>query len=266
MAAVLRGARAAGAGRRPALRHERRPRETAAELRPTLAERFLERTTAEWLATLEAADIPAGPINDILEAFASPEAVARRDDGRAGAPGVGRRSARSACPFELSAHAGLDPDRRHRCSAPIRTRSWPRPATTPTEIEALRARRSSDRLLELLAPERPSAAAPRASRDEDDASRATGTTTSPAATASPVASAIAGPASPPGVNGATLGIAETIDRTSSATNPIPAAAAVEPVTVLPRKVIAAQAHKPSQARPAERDPAATAGGSNRIAV
>ena len=44
---------------------------------PTLAERFLERTTAEWLATLEAADIPAGPINDILAAFASPEAVAR---------------------------------------------------------------------------------------------------------------------------------------------------------------------------------------------
>ena len=48
-----------------------------AELRPTLAERFQERTTAEWLATLEAADIPAGPINDILAAFAAPEAVAR---------------------------------------------------------------------------------------------------------------------------------------------------------------------------------------------
>lgn len=47
------------------------------ELRPTLAERFLERTTAEWLATLGAADIPAGPINDILAAFAAPEAVAR---------------------------------------------------------------------------------------------------------------------------------------------------------------------------------------------
>ena len=50
--------------------------ERRSELRPTLAERFLERPTAEWLATLEAADIPAGPINDILAAFAAPEAVA----------------------------------------------------------------------------------------------------------------------------------------------------------------------------------------------
>ena len=48
-----------------------------AELRPTLVARFLERSTAEWLATLEAAEIPAGPINDILAAFATPEAVAR---------------------------------------------------------------------------------------------------------------------------------------------------------------------------------------------
>ena len=33
-------------------------------------------TTAEWLAALEAAEIPCGPINDIVEAFASPEARA----------------------------------------------------------------------------------------------------------------------------------------------------------------------------------------------
>jgi crotonobetainyl-CoA:carnitine CoA-transferase CaiB-like acyl-CoA transferase len=49
--------------------------ERRGELRPTLAERFLERTTDEWLAALEAADIPAGPINDVLAAFAAPEAV-----------------------------------------------------------------------------------------------------------------------------------------------------------------------------------------------
>ena len=46
------------------------------------------------------------------------------------------------------------------------------------------------------------------------------------------------------------GTAATIDSTRSATNPIPAAAAVEPVTVLPRNVMAAQAHRPSQASPA----------------
>ena len=53
----------------------------------------------------------------------------------------------------------------------------------------------------------------------------------------------------------TLGIADTIERTSRAMNPIPAAAAVDPVTVLPRKVIAAHAPRPSQARSRHGDPA-----------
>jgi crotonobetainyl-CoA:carnitine CoA-transferase CaiB-like acyl-CoA transferase len=48
-----------------------------AELVPTLAARFASRSTAEWLAALEGAEVPAGPINDILEAFASPWAVGR---------------------------------------------------------------------------------------------------------------------------------------------------------------------------------------------
>jgi crotonobetainyl-CoA:carnitine CoA-transferase CaiB-like acyl-CoA transferase len=45
-------------------------------LRPILSSRVAERTTSAWLPALEAAEIPAGPINDIREAFASPEAVA----------------------------------------------------------------------------------------------------------------------------------------------------------------------------------------------
>ncbi len=49
--------------------------ERRAELRPILAERFAERSTADWLAALDAAEIPCGPINDIVAAFASPEAV-----------------------------------------------------------------------------------------------------------------------------------------------------------------------------------------------
>lgn len=52
--------------------------ERRTELRPTLAERFAERSSGEWLAMLEAAEIPAGPINDLIAAFAAPEAVARR--------------------------------------------------------------------------------------------------------------------------------------------------------------------------------------------
>ncbi len=48
-----------------------------AELRPILAERFLARPTAEWLADLDAADVPCSPVNDLVAAFASPQAQAR---------------------------------------------------------------------------------------------------------------------------------------------------------------------------------------------
>jgi crotonobetainyl-CoA:carnitine CoA-transferase CaiB-like acyl-CoA transferase len=47
------------------------------ELIPTLASRFAERPSADWLRALEDAEIPAGPINDITEAFASPWATGR---------------------------------------------------------------------------------------------------------------------------------------------------------------------------------------------
>jgi crotonobetainyl-CoA:carnitine CoA-transferase CaiB-like acyl-CoA transferase len=47
------------------------------ELIPTLAARFAERATDDWLAALDAAEIPAGPINDVAAAFASPWAAGR---------------------------------------------------------------------------------------------------------------------------------------------------------------------------------------------
>ena len=50
--------------------------ERRAELRPLLAERFLARPTAAWLAALDEAGIPCGPINDVATAFASPQAQA----------------------------------------------------------------------------------------------------------------------------------------------------------------------------------------------
>jgi crotonobetainyl-CoA:carnitine CoA-transferase CaiB-like acyl-CoA transferase len=49
--------------------------ERRAELRPILAARFAERPTAAWGAALDAADVPWGPITDVAEAFASPEAA-----------------------------------------------------------------------------------------------------------------------------------------------------------------------------------------------
>ena len=48
-----------------------------AALRPILADRFIARPTGEWLAILDAAQIPAGAINDIPAAFAAPQARAR---------------------------------------------------------------------------------------------------------------------------------------------------------------------------------------------
>jgi crotonobetainyl-CoA:carnitine CoA-transferase CaiB-like acyl-CoA transferase len=42
-----------------------------------LAARFATRSTADWLAVLDAAEIPAGAINDIAAAFAQPQAQAR---------------------------------------------------------------------------------------------------------------------------------------------------------------------------------------------
>ena len=50
--------------------------ERRTELRPILAARFGERGTAVWSVALDAAEVPWGPINDIVTAFASPEASA----------------------------------------------------------------------------------------------------------------------------------------------------------------------------------------------
>jgi crotonobetainyl-CoA:carnitine CoA-transferase CaiB-like acyl-CoA transferase len=47
------------------------------ELIATLAVRLAERTSEEWLTALDAAEIPAGPINDVAAAFESPWAAGR---------------------------------------------------------------------------------------------------------------------------------------------------------------------------------------------
>jgi formyl-CoA transferase/CoA:oxalate CoA-transferase len=46
-------------------------------LRPLLEAPFATRPVAEWLERLDAADVPAGPINDVLAAFGTPQATAR---------------------------------------------------------------------------------------------------------------------------------------------------------------------------------------------
>ena len=51
--------------------------EHRADLHPILAARLATDTSAAWLERLDAAEIPCGPILDIVEAFASPQATAR---------------------------------------------------------------------------------------------------------------------------------------------------------------------------------------------
>ena len=77
VAAAVRGDRAAGAGRRSALRDATATASSGGRRSARCSPRvFATRSTADWLAALDAADIPCGPINDVLAAFASPEAEA----------------------------------------------------------------------------------------------------------------------------------------------------------------------------------------------
>jgi crotonobetainyl-CoA:carnitine CoA-transferase CaiB-like acyl-CoA transferase len=71
-----------------------------AALLPTLAVRFAARSTDEWLAALDAADVPAGPILDVAAAFDSPWAVGRTVELEH--PRLGRIR-QVAPPFDLSA-------------------------------------------------------------------------------------------------------------------------------------------------------------------
>jgi crotonobetainyl-CoA:carnitine CoA-transferase CaiB-like acyl-CoA transferase len=60
-----------------------------AELRAIIAERLATAPSATWLGRLAAADVPSGPINDILAAFAMPQARARAMDVTVEHPVVG---------------------------------------------------------------------------------------------------------------------------------------------------------------------------------
>ena len=48
-----------------------------AELVPVLAERMKSRPRADWLAALDAAKVPCGPINDLADVFADPQVLER---------------------------------------------------------------------------------------------------------------------------------------------------------------------------------------------
>jgi crotonobetainyl-CoA:carnitine CoA-transferase CaiB-like acyl-CoA transferase len=58
-------------------------------LRSLLAERFATRSRADWQTVLEAADVPCGPILDVVEAFEAPQARALGMDAEVEHPALG---------------------------------------------------------------------------------------------------------------------------------------------------------------------------------
>ncbi len=73
-----------------------------ATLRPILAERFAAEPTSTWLDRLDAAEVPCGPINDIVAAFSSPQAHARDMDASVEHPRLGHIR-QVGVPFKLAA-------------------------------------------------------------------------------------------------------------------------------------------------------------------
>ena len=69
---------------------------------PLLAQRMLMRTRADWLAALEAAKVPCGPINDLADVFADPQVQARNMTVRLEHP-LSDTLALVASPMKLSA-------------------------------------------------------------------------------------------------------------------------------------------------------------------
>lgn len=61
----------------PRFRENRDRMQNLPALEQALAGHFRRRTTADWLARLEAAGVPAGPINDVMQMHADPQTRAR---------------------------------------------------------------------------------------------------------------------------------------------------------------------------------------------
>jgi crotonobetainyl-CoA:carnitine CoA-transferase CaiB-like acyl-CoA transferase len=72
------------------------------DLRPMLAERFASNTSRHWLARLDAAQVPCGPVNDIIAALAQEQARARHMDLTVDHPALGPIR-QLGVPFKLSA-------------------------------------------------------------------------------------------------------------------------------------------------------------------
>ena len=194
-------------------------------------------TSAEWLAALDAADVPAGPINDIPAAFASEQARRPRDGGRGRPPGpraddAGRAAVRAV------GDAGRDPDRRRRCSASTPTRSSPSSATPRRRSTGLRAAGGDLRPAQSSWRRNESHDRPAIDARSGRRSRRPGRRRRPAATRARVPAPA--PRGRPAGTARSTGTTLSIPMTMNAATPMPAAASADRVSVLPRNVIAAK--------------------------
>ena len=73
-----------------------------AELREMLVAIFVAAPSASWLARLEAAEVPSGPINDLAAVFSDPQVLARRMVETVEHPTIGPVRV-TGVPFKLAA-------------------------------------------------------------------------------------------------------------------------------------------------------------------
>lgn len=83
-------------------------------LRAELGAALSSRTAAEWVAALTAARVPAGPVNDVAEAFAFAEALGLDPVVTTTDPATGRRSRQPATPIHLDTAPAV-----HRTPPPL---------------------------------------------------------------------------------------------------------------------------------------------------
>ncbi len=94
-------------GREDLIPHQSAGGEKRAEIARTLEATFLTKTRDEWFETLKDANISVGKVNDLDEALADPQALARGMVAELEAPGVdGGRVKQPGIPFHLSETPG----------------------------------------------------------------------------------------------------------------------------------------------------------------
>ena len=103
------------------------------ELEAELTARFKTRPAAHWLAALEEAGVPCGPVNDMLQALADPQTHRARDGGRGRAFHARPRARRSDCRSSSRTRPARC-DRARRSTASTPAQSWAPTASTPTKL------------------------------------------------------------------------------------------------------------------------------------